>query len=100
MTDHPVDRQDVTALRKEGDLRSYLRGLIKSTKSTGTPARKRKPKWGSIPIPPDHTPGAWPAGTRPPGPPPEWGLPPEAWAAAVRRYRTEERQQLDQDGTP
>lgn len=91
MTDHPVHRDDVTAMNKQGDLKAYMRSLIQPTKNTGpaTQRRKRKPTWGAIPIPADHKPGAWPSGTSPPGPPPERDLPPQAWADAVRRYHDE-----------
>ncbi|MEU3507630.1 hypothetical protein ABZ733_06840 [Streptomyces longwoodensis] len=97
MNDHPVHRDDISALRGEGDLSSYMRSLIRPTNSrTPTPRRKIR-RWGDIPIPPDHQPGQWPPGTHPPGPPPEWNLPPDAWADAVHRYRTEPPD--DEEGT-
>lgn len=97
MNDHPVHRDDITALRQEDDLHTYMRSLIRPTKNPAPATRKRKPTWGAIPIPPDHKPGTWPAGTQPPGPPPDWDHPPEAWAAAVRRHRTDTRRQLDEE---
>ncbi|WP_432138945.1 hypothetical protein [Streptomyces sp. bgisy154] len=97
MTDHPVHRDDITAMHQQGDLKTYMRSLIHPTKKAATPSR-RKPKrmWGAVPIPADHKPGQWPPGTSPPGPAPERSLPPEAWADAVHRYRTEEAE----DTTP
>jgi hypothetical protein len=101
MSDEPVHRDDITALRKEDDLHAYMRSLIRPTKTPAArPARTRKPKWGSIPIPPDHRPGAWPAGTQPPGRAPDRDRAPEEWTEAVNRYRTEARQQLDEEETP
>lgn len=98
MNDQPVHRDDVTALRKEDDLKAYMRSLIHPTKTTApAPTRTRKRKWGAIPIPPDHKPGTWPSGTSPPGPPPDWNHPPEAWADAVRRYRTEQRHKINEE---
>ncbi|WP_060887639.1 hypothetical protein [Streptomyces caniscabiei] len=101
MNDHPVHRDDIAALRKEDDLKAYMRSLLRPTRPTDrAPKRRRKPMWGAIPIPADHKPGAWPAGTQPPGPAPERSLPPEVWAEAVNRYRTEQRHQLDEEETP
>lgn len=88
MNDQPVHRDDIAALRTEGDLKGYMRSLIQPTRQAATRSeRKRKPSWGAIPIPPDHKPGAWPSGTSPPGPAPERHLPPEAWDQAVNDYR-------------
>lgn len=92
MNDHPVHRDDITALRNDGDLKAYMRSLLRPT---------RKPEQTpETPRPTNRPPGAWPPGTSPPGPPPDWNHPPEAWAAAVRRYRTEQRHQLDQEDQP
>ncbi|MGW5430391.1 hypothetical protein ACWET9_24745 [Streptomyces sp. NPDC004059] len=97
MSDHPVHRDDITAMHQQGDLKAYMRSLIQPTKQAApTPKRKRKPAWGAVPIPPDHKPGQWPPGTSPPGPPPEWDQPAEAWADAVRRYRTEQQQAAEE----
>jgi hypothetical protein len=85
VTDHPVHRDDITALRQEGDLKGYMRSLLRPTNTTAsTPKRRRKPAWGAVPIPPDHKPGQWPPGTSPPGPSPERSLPPGEWEAATR----------------
>lgn len=94
MNDHSVHRDDIAALRQEGDLPAYMRRLNSEGRSRlgASPVaskRKKKPKWGAIPIPEDHRPGAWPPGTHPPGPPPERDLPPEAWAAAARHHSNE-----------
>lgn len=100
MNDHPVHRDDIAALRKEDDLKAYMRSLLRPTQKTGTPP-KRKPKraWGAVPIPADHKPGQWPPGTSPPGPAPERHLPPEAWQQAVDDYRAE-AQTADEETTP
>lgn len=98
MNDQPVHRDDVTAMNKQGDLKAYMRSLIHPTKNpTATPKRKRKPTWSTIPIPADHKPGTWPTGTSPPGPPPDWDQPPEAWTDAIRRYRTEQRRKINEE---
>ncbi|MER6534353.1 hypothetical protein ABT215_11180 [Streptomyces sp900105755] len=96
MTDNPVHRDDITALKADGDLKAYMRSLIQPTKSTTPAPRKRRPRWGSIPIPPDHKPGAWPAGTQPPGPAPDRNRPAADWDDAITRYRTETRAELDE----
>ncbi|MFJ8538127.1 hypothetical protein [Streptomyces sp. NPDC093591] len=89
MNDHPVHRDDITAMNNQGDLKAYMRALIRPTKPpTRTPTRRRKPSWGAIPKPPDHKPGQWPPGTRPPDPAPERALPAQEWEAAVHDYRT------------
>lgn len=98
MNDHPVHRDDITAMGKQGDLKAYMRSLIQPTNGTTPATPKRKPtKWGAIPIPPDHKPGQWPPGTHPPGPAPERQLPPEQWTEAVQQHRTETQRQLDQE---
>lgn len=96
MSDHPVHRDDIAAMDRQGDLKAYMRSLIQPTKSTTPAPRRRKPKWGQIPIPPDHRPGAWPAGTQPPGRAPDRDRPAAEWDDAVAQYRTEQRQQLDE----
>ncbi|MGW4670122.1 hypothetical protein [Streptomyces sp. NPDC004324] len=98
MSDHPIHEDDITALHHEGDLPDYIRSLIRPTRqNTPTKPRRNRRRWGAIPIPPDHKPGAWPPGTSPPGPAPERALPVEDWDDAVNRYRTEQRQHLDQE---
>jgi hypothetical protein len=94
VSDHPVHRDDVTALRKEGDLPAYIRQLRAEGRArlahqpspARTPKRKKK-QWGAIPIPPDHKPGQWPPGTSPPEPAPERSNP--VWEAAERHYSNE-----------
>lgn len=98
MNDHPVHRDDITAMDKQGDLKAYMRSLIQPTQNAAPGPGRRKPKkWGAIPIPPDHKPGQWPPGTSPPGPAQDRDLPPEEWDAAVQQHRTETRHQLDQE---
>lgn len=88
MNDHPVHRDDITALDREGDLPTYMRALIRPTRNpTPTTRRRDRRRWGAVPIPPDHKPGQWPPGTSPPGPAPEHKLPPETWDQAVDDYR-------------
>ena len=97
MTDEPVHRDDITALRQEDDLKTYMRSLIRPTRDTTTArSPKRKPRWGAIPIPPDHKPGQWPPGTSPPGPAPEANRPAADWDDAVHRYRAEATTEEDQ----
>jgi hypothetical protein len=102
MNDHPVHRDDITALRKEGDLASYIRqlnteGRARLTTEPGTKPRRKPRRWGAIPIPPDHKPGQWPPGTSPPGPAPERDLPDEVWNAAVHDHRaTRDDEETDQ----
>ena len=87
---------DIKAMRAENggaDLKAFMRAQI----AAGKARRDDAPKPVAPPKPPGHRPGAWPTGSSPPGPPPEHSLPPEAWAEAVRRYRIEHRQQLDEE---
>ncbi|MFF8482373.1 hypothetical protein [Streptomyces antibioticus] len=101
MTDEPVHRDDITAMHGQGDLKAYMRSLIQPTRQTTAPGkRKRKVTWGAIPIPADHKPGTWPTGTSPPGPAPERSRPQADWDDAIRRYRTETRDQLDEEQQP
>jgi hypothetical protein len=74
------DASDIHAMRKQGDLRDFLRGQMRAGKpSTAKPAP---------PQPPGHVPGAWPAGCqRPERPPPQ---PREAWMAALAEFRAYE----------
>lgn len=62
MTD--ASRDDIAAMRRQGDLRNYLRAQI----AAGATRRDHKPP----PATPrtGHRPGAWPAGSRPPAAPP------------------------------
>lgn len=102
MNDQPVHRDDITALRREGDLGKFMQDLRAEGRSrlagqSGTKSRRDRRRWGAIPIPPDHKPGQWPPGTSPPGPPPERDLPARDWDDAVQRHRTEQRRQLDEE---
>ncbi|MFE9372288.1 hypothetical protein ACFYM2_21310 [Streptomyces sp. NPDC006711] len=91
------DRDDVKAMRQQGDLGRYLRDQIAAGR-----ARRDKPSTAPPPPkPPGYQPGAWPTGTRPPDPPPP--QPPGAWSRALEAYReyvvaTEHRDRLD-DGS-
>lgn len=78
MTD--VDPEDVKAMRRQGDFRAFLRQQVAEGR-----ARKHPAKPAAVPRPPGHVPGAWPAGSRPPGP--IAAAPPGAWTAALERYR-------------
>jgi hypothetical protein len=83
------DVDDIAAMRTEGDgtdLKAFMRQQI----AAGRQRRDDKPKPTAPPKPPGHRPGAWPAGSSPPGPPPEWSLPPAVIEAAVRHYRNRE----------
>lgn len=79
MTD--FDEADIAAMRREGDLRSFMRDQLRAgvNRKTAPPAVKPPP-------PPGHKPGAWPAGARPPDPPPQ-NHPPAAWEGALDEYR-------------
>ncbi|MFF4090358.1 hypothetical protein ACFYY9_26280 [Streptomyces nigra] len=92
--DDGIQVADMKAIRAEGrdELRALMRAQIAIGKARREPAAKP-----ATPRPPGHRPGAWPTGTSPPGPAPERSLPPEVWAEAVRRYRTEQRQLLDEE---
>lgn len=93
MTDEPVHRDDITAMNRQGDLKKYMRSLIRPTGTPATPAPQRRRYRHE----PGHKPGTWPTGTSPPGPPPDWQHPPEAWADAIRRYRTEQRHKINEE---
>lgn len=56
--DH-VDEADIRALRRDGDLRQYLRTLTRHTTTTTTEPPPTA-DYG-----PHHTPGAWPHNTHP-----------------------------------
>ena len=85
--DDGIQIDDLKAVRREGpaELRALMRAQIAIGKSRRQPAAKQKP-----PPPPGHRPGAWPIGSSPPGPPPEWSYPKELWDQAVRHYRNTE----------
>ncbi|MEV8403584.1 hypothetical protein [Streptomyces niveus] len=76
------DETDIGAMKREGDLGSFLRDQIRAgrqRRDTPTPA-------APPPRPPGHRPGAWPSGTSPPEPRPQ-AHPPAAWGAALNDYR-------------
>ncbi|MEV6854779.1 hypothetical protein AB0M89_13330 [Streptomyces microflavus] len=79
MTD--FDASDIAAMRREGDLRSFLRDQLRAgrTKTTAPPAPPPKP--------PGHRPGHWPTGTRPPDPRPTRHTAAD-WQQELDRYRT------------
>ncbi|MCT9092912.1 hypothetical protein N4G70_29165 [Streptomyces sp. ASQP_92] len=94
--DEPLERDDVKAMRKQGDLGRYLRDQIRA----GNARRTSPPATAPPPKPPGYRAGAWPTGTRPPDPPPP--QPPDAWMRALEAYRehvvaTEHRDRLDDD---
>lgn len=83
MTD--VDPEDVKAMRRQGDFRSFMRQQIAEGQARAHPA-----KAAPAPRPPGHTPGAWPAGSRPPAR--ITGTDPAAWTAALQRDRDNTQQ--------
>lgn len=85
--DDGIQVEDVKAIRREG--RSELRALMRAQIAIGK-ARLEPPAKPQPPRPPGHRPGAWPTGSSPPGPPPDWSRPKAEWDAAVRHYRNTE----------
>lgn len=85
--DDGIQVDDMKAIRREGG--TELRALMRAQIAIGKSRRKDIPK-PAVLQPPGHKPGAWPTGSSPPGPPPEWDLPKPLWDAAVRHYRNEE----------
>lgn len=69
MTDD-LNPDDIAAMRKEGDLRSYLRGLISGGRNQL--ANSQRPEAPRARPAPFHVrrPGAWPCGTAASGPTP------------------------------
>lgn len=84
--DDGIQIEDVKAVRREGrsELRQLLRDQIAIGKARRTPPAKPAPA-----KPPGHRAGAWPTGSTPPGPPPEWSIPRHVWQAAARHYSNE-----------
>lgn len=81
------ETEDVAAMRRENggaDFKAFMRAQIAAGKARREPKPAEKP-----PPPPGHRPGAWPAGTSPPGRPPEWDIPKHVWDAAFRHYSNE-----------
>ncbi|MET9055472.1 hypothetical protein ABZW50_30425 [Streptomyces bacillaris] len=95
MTD--FDASDIAAMRKEGDLRSFMRDQLRAGRTQKTTPPAPPPK------PPGYRPGAWPTGTRPPDPPTQ-RHPPAAWEAALAEYRnwltTADHTELAQPNNP
>jgi hypothetical protein len=86
--DWEPDIDDIKAMRAENggaDLRSFMRQQI----AAGKARRDDKPKPATPPPPPGHRPGAWPTGSSPSGPPPDWQIPAHVWAAAARHHSNE-----------
>ncbi|MGW4493822.1 hypothetical protein [Streptomyces sp. NPDC004376] len=86
--DDGIQTADIKAIRAEGP--TELRSLMRAQIAIGRSRRDSSPATPKPPPPTARRPGAWPAGSSPPGRPPEWDYPPELWAAAVRHYRNEE----------
>ncbi|MGW1160412.1 hypothetical protein ACWD48_19770 [Streptomyces sp. NPDC002519] len=85
--DDDIQIADIKAVRCEGP--RELRALMRAQIAIGRSRRDDKPK-PAVPAPPGHSPGVWPTGTSPPGPPPDWQIPARAWRAAARHYSNEE----------
>lgn len=81
-----IEPEDVAEMRRTDPdgWRRYMRQQITNGKQRREPAPAPKP-----PPPPGHRPGAWPRGTSPPGPPPEWQIPRHVWQAAARHLSNE-----------
>lgn len=92
MTAEPddIDLEDIKAVRAEGP--AELRALMRAQIAIGRSRRDDKPAPAVPPPPPGHRPGAWPTGSSPPGPPPDWQIPAHVWDQAVRHYRNTEHQ--------
>lgn len=82
--DDGIQVDDIKAVRREG--REELRALMRSQIAIGRSRRESPAPPPVSPSPPGHRPGVWPAGTSPPGPPPDWRIPAPVWRAAVRHY--------------
>jgi hypothetical protein len=74
-----ITEDDMRAVSEQGDRRAFLTSLMRPThKPQATPPPRTRHE-------PGHRPGAWPAGTQPPGP-----LPPQpagTWDTAVEEFR-------------
>jgi hypothetical protein len=80
MTD--VSAEDIAAMRRDGSFGEFLRHLGSKPQPAAAPPAKAK---ALEPRDPNHRPGAWPTGTRPPGPVEPQD--PAAWQQAVEDYR-------------
>lgn len=79
-----LDPEDTAAMRRENggkDFRLFLRQQIANGQARKTQQPTAKP-----PKPPGYRVGAWPAGTRPPDPPPSRHTPAD-WQLALDAYR-------------
>ncbi|MGW4050844.1 hypothetical protein ACWENA_08420 [Streptomyces sp. NPDC004779] len=75
------DVDDISAMRREGDLSSFLREQLRAGR-----ARRDQPAVPAPRRPTGRPPGAWPTGTTPkPQEPVQY--PPGAWEAALDDYR-------------
>jgi hypothetical protein len=81
-----IEVEDIKAVRAEGP--AELRALMRAQIAIGK-ARREPPAKPTPPRPPGHRPGAWPVGTSPPGPPPEWSIPRHVWDQAMRHHSNE-----------
>lgn len=77
-----VTVEDIAELRKQGDFREFLRVQFAPERIA---ERRPAPEPETVEHDPDHRPGAWPTGTRPPEPGP--AIPTEQWEHAVVAYR-------------
>lgn len=82
-----ISVEDIKALRAEGP--HELRALLRTQIAVGRD-RRTKPAKPAVPKPPGHRPGAWPAGSSPPGPPPDRQISKHVWDTAARHYSNEE----------
>lgn len=87
------DTEDVAAMRRQGDLRAFLREQLAAGR-----ARRSQVPTPTPPRPTGRRPGAWPPGTRPPGPAPTTGTPAQ-WQQAVDDYRATVRRRMARDDT-
>lgn len=76
------DEADVAAMRKQGDLKDFIRAQLR----VGQARRTEPPAAPEPPPPPGHRPGAWPTGTRPSSALRQHH-PPAAWDEALAEYR-------------
>lgn len=85
--DYEPEIEDIRAMRSENggrDLKAFMRQQIAAGKARREPAPEPKPQ-----RPAGHKPGAWPTGSSPPGPPPDWQIPAHIWTAATRHLSNE-----------
>ncbi|MGW7688893.1 hypothetical protein ACWGMA_08365 [Streptomyces asiaticus] len=78
MTD--FDASDIAAMRKQGDLREFLRQQMRPRAEVSRPA--------TPPRPPGHRTGTWPTGTSPPSSRPSVATDAQ-WAQALEGFRAD-----------